>query len=62
MTDTDPRTQWATRMQAQTPAAEAAIEPGDTFDPHDGQESDLNLLAADLLADPDESFDPTRRV
>ena len=51
---------WLDRMIAEGPAAEAQIDSTDTFAPHKGNESDLNLHAADLLADPDPAFDPTR--
>lgn len=53
---------WTTRMIKETEAAEARIQPGDVFDPHDGVESDLNIFAADLLAEPDEGYDPTRNL
>lgn len=53
---------WSARMATETEAAEKVIASDDTFAPHDGTESDLNMHAADLLAGPDESFDPTRRA
>lgn len=55
---TDPT--WREHLDAAAPAA-AQLDPADTFAPHDGQASDFNLHGADLLAEPDEAADPTRR-
>lgn len=49
---------WLDRMIEQEPQARQQIEAGDQFEPHEGQESDLNLLYTDLLAEPDTSADP----
>ena len=53
---------WTTRMKAENAAAEATIASDDVFAPHNGADSDLNQHAADLLAEPDEASDPTRRT
>lgn len=52
---------WLDRMEKEQPAAEKVLDPGDAFQPHHGDETDLNTLTADLLADPDPSFDPFRQ-
>lgn len=53
------KNQWTDRMKAETDAAEQAIPSDDKFAPT-GARSDLNTLAADLMADPDPDLDPFR--
>jgi hypothetical protein len=46
---------WLDKMIADEPDARGQFKPGDVFQPHDGETSDLNVHYADLLAGPDES-------
>lgn len=52
-------TDWAAKMAAASDKADAYFGEGDTFDPHNGTDSDLNLHGADMLADGDSTWDPT---
>jgi hypothetical protein len=48
---------WLDQMIEQEPQARDHFEPGDEFAPT-GDETDLNLLYTDLLAEPDVDSDP----
>lgn len=52
---------WGNRTPEEYAAAEKYLEGVSGFAPHDGDTSDINLHAADLLDDPDPEFDPARR-
>lgn len=52
-------TDWAAKMAEESAKADAYFGPGDSFAPHNGKDSDLNLHGADLMADGDPTWDPT---
>ncbi len=51
-------TTWLDRIAAESATAEAQYpEGGDSFQPHQGDETDANLFYADLLGGPDPDYD-----